>query len=232
MAKAVNWQSRNQHLNGKIPFRSKLSCGQLKTGFRGEQGIYPSYPLTAAWNANNLKAFLLLIVRIGAAFSCRWLFSVRGGFSLHRAYSISPGWNREGMAGRRQYTAFAPFDEVKQPPTIHPKAGQQNGTTCTAGSRKCFVRTRILLHRQRQGSSRSHSCSTDGPVFLLCGIGSRSSRGFSLWFLSPPFRLLKNSPYLSVHFESKMTPPFENKFAAVKKHLSYTSTFFEGLLHW
>ena len=42
---------------------------------------------------------------------------------------------------------------------------------------------------------------------------------------------VKNSPYLSVHFESKMTPPFENKFAAVKKHLSYTSTFFGGLLH-
>ena len=74
MAKAVNWQSRNQHLNGKIPFRLKSSCGQLKAGFRGKQGIYPWYPLTAAWNANNLKAFLLLIVRIGAAFSCRWLF--------------------------------------------------------------------------------------------------------------------------------------------------------------
>ena len=165
MAKAVNWQSRNQHLSGKIPFRLKSSCGQLKAGFRGEQGIYPSYPLTAARDASNLKAFLLLIVRIGDAFSCRWLFSVCGGLSLHRAYSILPGWNREERIVRRQRTVYVLSDEAKQSPEVHPKAGQRHGTSCTAESRKCFARKRILLHRQGKGSSRSHSCSTDGPAF-------------------------------------------------------------------
>ena len=53
---------------------------------------------------------------------------------------------------------------------------------------------------------------------------------FSLIFIAS-FQTVKNSPYLSVHFESKMTPPFENKFAAVKKHLLYIRTFFGGLLH-
>ena len=56
-------------------------------------------------------------------------------------------------------------DEAKQSPEVHPKAGQRHGTSCTAESRKCFARKRILLHRQGQGSSRSHSCSTDGLAF-------------------------------------------------------------------
>ncbi|EDS72183.1 hypothetical protein ANASTE_01893 [Anaerofustis stercorihominis DSM 17244] len=41
MAKEVNRQNRKRHLNGKIPFRLKSSCGQLKASFRGAQGIYP-----------------------------------------------------------------------------------------------------------------------------------------------------------------------------------------------
>ena len=152
----------------------------IRSSFWAGIRIYPSIPLTGACKARRIKPFSSLIVRRQPAFSGHWLFSACGERWRHRSCSISPGWNREGMAGRRQYTAFAPFDEVKQPPTIHPKAGQQNGTTCTAGSRKCFARKRILLHRQGQGSSRSHSCSTDGLAFWLCGIGSRSSRGFSL----------------------------------------------------
>ena len=175
MAKAVNWQSRNQHLNGKIPFRSKLSCGQLKTGFRGEQGIYPSYPLTAAWNANNLKAFLLLIVRIGAAFSCRWLFSVRGGFSLHRAYSISPGWNREGMIGRRPRSVLIPPGTATPFPMACPAAGQRSGTICREANRKYSGRRHIPPRRPEEYSFRYHSCSTRVPVYAFGGTADNSS---------------------------------------------------------
>ena len=175
MAKAVNWQSRNQHLNGKIPFRSKSSCGQLKTGFRGEQGIYPSYPLTAAWNANNLKAFLLLIVRIGAAFSCRWLFSVRGGFSLHRAYSISPGWNREGMIGRRPRSVLIPPGTATPFPMACPAAGQRSGTICREANRKYSGRRHIPPRRPEEYSCRRRSCSTRVPVYASGGTADNSS---------------------------------------------------------
>lgn len=175
MAKAVNWQSRNQHLNGKIPFRSKLSCGQLKTGFRGEQGIYPSYPFTAAWNANNLKAFLLLIVRIGAAFSCRWLFSVRGGFSLHRAYSISPGWNREGMIGRRPRSVLIPPGTATPFPMACPAAGQRSGTICREANRKYSGRRHISPRRPEEYSFRYRSCSTRVPVYASGGTADNSS---------------------------------------------------------
>lgn len=175
MAKAVNWQSRNQHLNGKIPFRSKSSCGQLKTGFRGEQGIYPSYPLTAAWNANNLKAFLLLIVRIGAAFSCRWLFSVRGGFSLHRAYSISPGWNREGMIGRRPRSVLIPPGTATPFPMACPAAGQRSGTICREANRKYSGRRHIPPRRPEKYSFRYRSCSTRVPVYASGGTADNSS---------------------------------------------------------
>lgn len=175
MAKAVNWQSRNQHLNGKIPFRSKSSCGQLKTGFRGEQGIYPSYPLTAAWNANNLKAFLLLIVRIGAAFSCRWLFSVRGGFSLHRAYSISPGWNREGMIGRRPRSVLIPPGTATPFPMACPATGQRSGTICREANRRYSGRRHIPPHRPEEYSFCYRSCSTRVPVYASGGTADNSS---------------------------------------------------------
>lgn len=175
MAKAVNCQSRNQHLNGKSPFRSKSSCGQLKTGFRGEQGIYPSYPLTAAWNANNLKAFLLLIVRIGAAFSCRWLFSVRGGFSLHRAYSISPGWNREGMLGRRPRSVLIPPGTATPFPMACPAAGQRSGTICREANRKYSGRRHIPPRRPEEYSFRYRSCSTRVPVYASVGTADNSS---------------------------------------------------------
>lgn len=175
MAKAVNLQSRNQHLSGKIPFRLKSSCGQLKTGFRGEQGIYPSYPLTAAWNANNLKAFLLLIVRIGAAFSCRWLFSVRGGFSLHRAYSISPGWNREGMIGRRPRSVLIPPGTATPFPMACPAAGQRSGTICREANRKYSGRRHIPPRRPEEYSCRRRSCSTHVPVYAFGGTADNSS---------------------------------------------------------
>ena len=175
MAKAVNWQSRNQHLNGKIPFRLKSSCGQLKAGFRGEQGIYPSYPLTAAWNTSNLKAFLLLIVRIGAAFSCRWLFSVRGGFSLHRAYSISPGWNREGMIGRRPRSVLIPPGTATPFPMACPAAGQRSGTICREANRKYSGRRHIPPRRPEEYSFRYHSCSTRVPVYAFGGTADNSS---------------------------------------------------------
>ena len=175
MAKAVNWQSRNQHLNGKIPFRSKLSCGQLKTGFRGEQGIYPSYSLTAARDASNLKAFLLLIVRIGDAFSCRWLFSVRGGFSLHRAYSISPGWNREGMIGRRPRSVLIPPGTATPFPMACPAAGQRSGTICREANRKYSGRRHISPRRPEEYSFRYRSCSTRVPVYASGGTADNSS---------------------------------------------------------
>ena len=142
--------------------------------------MYLSIPLTGAYKARRIKVFSPLIVRRQPAFSGRLKFFACGGRWRRRTCSISPGWNREGRAGRRQRTAFVPFDEAKQSPTIHPKAGQQRGTTCTAGSRKCSARTRILRHRQGQGSSRRHSCSADEPAFLPGGTGNRSWWGFSL----------------------------------------------------
>jgi len=136
--------------------------------------MYLSILLTGAYKAHRIKAFSPLIVRRQPAFSGRLKFFACGGQWRRRICSISPGWNRGEKAGRRQCTAFVPFDEAKQSPTIHPKAGQQRGTTCTAGSRKCFARTRILRHRQGRGSSRRHSCSIDEPAFLPGGTGNRS----------------------------------------------------------
>ena len=67
---------------------------------------------------------------------------------------------------RRQRTVYVLSDEAKQSPEVHPKAGQRHGTSCTAKSRKCFARKRILLHRQGQGSSRSHSRDIFKGVFI------------------------------------------------------------------
>ena len=108
----------------------------------GKRGC--SIPLTGAYKARRIKVFSPLIVRRQPAFSGRPKFFACGGRWRRRTCSISPGWNREGRAGRRQRTAFVPFDEAKQSPTIHPKAGQQRGTTCTAGSRKCSARKLVL----------------------------------------------------------------------------------------
>ena len=146
----------------------------IRSSFWAGIRIYPSIPLTGACKARRIKVFSPLIVRRQLAFSGRLKFSACGGRWRRRPCSISPGWNREGMAGRRQHTVSALFDKAKQPPKAHPRAGQRHGTSCTAESRKCFARKRILLHRQGQGSSRSHSCSTDGPAFLPCGTGNRS----------------------------------------------------------
>lgn len=41
------------------------------------------------------------------------------------------------------------------------------------------------------------------------------------------FQTVKNSPYLSVHFESKMTPPFENKFE-MTQNTFHISVHFSG----
>lgn len=142
MAKAANWQDRNQNLNGKIPFRSKSSYGQLKAGFRGEQGIYPSYPLTAARNISKCKAFLLLIVRIVPVFSCRWLFSVCGAPSSRKTYSILPGWNRGGMAGRRPRSVLILPGTAAPFPKACPKAGQRSGTSSSQAPYRSFHRKR------------------------------------------------------------------------------------------
>ena len=152
----------------------------IRSSFWAGIRIYPSIPLTGACKARRIKPFSSLIVRRQPAFSGHWLFSACGERWRCRTCSISPGWNREERAGRRQYTAFAPFDEVNQPLTIHPKAGQRRETTCTAESKKYSAHRRILLHRQGRGSSHSHSCSTDGSAFLPCGTENMSSRGFSL----------------------------------------------------
>jgi hypothetical protein len=141
-AKLINWQNQNQRLNGKIPFRSKFHCGQLKAEFRGEPGIYLSYPLIAARNTSKFKAFLLLIVRIGPAFSCRWLFSVCGEPLPHRAYSILPGWNRGGMACRRLRSVLIRPGTATLFPKACPKAGQRSGTSSSQAPYRSFHRKR------------------------------------------------------------------------------------------
>ena len=148
------------------------------------------------------------------------------------------------MAGRRQYTAFAPFDEVKQPPTIHPKAGQHNGTTCTAGSRKCFARKLVLASSISfaflfQSKAHSLRCSSSPhkviwfcgdpvnsivkgkavPALIVAALMDQLSSSAVLGvghhgdFLFDFYHLLldgQNTPfYLSVHFDSKMTPPLK-----------------------
>lgn len=174
MAKAVNWQDRNQHLNGKIPFRSKSSCGQLKAGFRGESGIYPSYPLTAARNISKCKAFSLLIVRIVPAFSCRWLFSACGAPSSRRAYNILPGWNRGGMAGRRPRSVLIPLETAAPFPAVRPAAGQRSGTIYREANRKYFGRRHIPSRHPEECSCRHRSCSTHAPAYASGGIADNS----------------------------------------------------------
>ena len=159
------------------PGKSRLCQRPVRTirsSFWADIRIYPSIPLTGTCKAHRIKVFSSLIVRRQPAFSGRWLFSACGERWWSRTCSILPGWSREERVGRRQRTVYVLSDEAKQSPEVHPKAGQRHGTSCTAESRKCFARKRILLHRQGQGSSHSHSCSTDGPVFLLCGTGNRS----------------------------------------------------------
>ena len=146
----------------------------IRSSFWAGIRIYPSIPLTGACKARRIKAFSSLIVRRQPAFSGHWLFSACGERWWSRTCSILPGWSREERGDRRQRTVCVPSDKAKQSPEVHPKAGQRHGTSCIAESRKCFVCTRILLHRQEQGNSRSHNCSTDGPVFLPCGTGNRS----------------------------------------------------------
>ena len=100
--------------------------------------------LTDVYKSHRIKVFSPLIVRRQLAFSGRLKFSACGGRWRRRPCSVSPGWNLEEKVGRRQRTAFVPFDEAKQSPTIHPKAGQRHETTCTAGSRKCSARKLVL----------------------------------------------------------------------------------------
>ena len=116
----------------------------IRSSFRAGIRIYPSIPLTGTCKAHKIKSFSSLIVRRQPALSGHWLFSDRDERRRHRPYSISPGWNREGRIVRRQYTAFAPFDEAKQPPKAHSKAGQRRKTICTAESGKYFARTLVL----------------------------------------------------------------------------------------
>lgn len=173
-AKLINWQNQNQHLNGKIPFRSKSSCGQLKEGFRGEQGIYPSYPLTAAQNISKFKAFLSLIVRMAPSFSCRWLFSVYGEPSSHRAYSILPGWNRGGMAGRRLHSVLTRPGTVATFPKARPAAGQRSGTIYREANRKYSGHRYIPPHHPEEYSCRHRSCSTHAPTYASGGTADNS----------------------------------------------------------
>ena len=165
------------------PGKSRLGQRPVRTirsSFWADIRIYPSIPLTGTCKAHRIKVFSSLIVRRQPVFSGRWLFSACGERWWSRTCSILPGWSREERGDRRQRTVYVPSDKAKQSPGGHPRAGQRHGTSCTAGSRKCFAHRCILLHRQGQCSSRSHSCSTDGPAFLPCGTGNMSSRGFSL----------------------------------------------------
>lgn len=118
---------------------------------------------------------MLLIVRIGAAFSCRWLFSVRGGFSLHRAYSISPGWNREGMIGRRPRSVLIPPETAVPFPMACPAAGQRSGTICREANRKYSGHRHIPPRRPEEYSFRYRSCSTRVPVYASGGTADNSS---------------------------------------------------------
>ena len=152
----------------------------IRSSFWAGIRIYPSIPLTGACKARRIKPFSSLIVRRQPAFSGHWLFSACGERWQHRTCSILPGWNREERAGRRQRTVCVLSDKAKQSPGVHLKAGQRYETSCIAGSRKYSAHRRILLHRQGQGNSRSHSYSTGEPAFLPCGTGNMSSRGFSL----------------------------------------------------
>ena len=102
---------------------------------------------------------MLLIVRIGAAFSCRWLFSACGGLSLHRAYSISPGWNQGGMIGRRPRSVLIPPETAAPFPMACPYSGRRH----------------IPPRRPEEYSFRYHSCSTRVPVYAFGGTADNSS---------------------------------------------------------
>ena len=129
------------------PGKSRLGQEPVRTirsSFRAGIRIYPSIPLTGACKARRIKAFSSLIVRRQPAFSGHWRFPACGERWRRRTYSILPGWNREERVGRRQRTVYVPSDKAKQTPKVHPKAGQRHGTSCTAGSRKCFARKLVL----------------------------------------------------------------------------------------
>lgn len=174
MTEPIKRRNRNQHLNGQIPFRSKSFCGQLKAYFRGVQGIYPSYPLTATRNTSNFKAFLLLIVRIVPVFSCRWLFSVCGEPSLHRAYSILHGWSRAGMTCRRLHSALIRPGTAVLFPTTRPAGGRLYGTIYREVNRKYSGRRHIPPHHPGEYSCRHRSCSIHAPAYASGGTADNS----------------------------------------------------------
>ena len=116
-----------------------------------------------------------LIVRMGASFSCRCLFSVCGGLSLRRVYSILPGWNRGGMAAHRSHSVLIHSETAAPFPAARPAAGQRGGTICREANRKYSGRRRIPPHRPEEYSCRRRSCSTHVPVCASGGTADNSS---------------------------------------------------------
>lgn len=131
--------------------------------------LYPSYLLTAARNTSNLKAFLLLIVRIVPAFSCRWQFSACGEPSSHRAYSILPGWSRGGMAVRRPRSVLIRPGTEALFLTTRPVGGRLYGTIYREANRKYSGHRHILLRRPKEYNCRRHNYSTHAPAYASGG---------------------------------------------------------------
>lgn len=131
-------------------------------------------PLTAVCRACIINSYLILIVHTRAFFFFRFLFSACGEFLKHRAYSILPGWNREGMAARRHHSVSCWPDTAVPFPAACPMEGRQYGTICRSANRKYSGHRRILPHYPVRYSSRCHSCSIHAPAFLPYGIVSRS----------------------------------------------------------
>ena len=172
--KPINQQDSSLRLNGKIPFRQKSSCGQLKASFRGEQGIYPSYLSTVVWNTSKFKVFSPLIVRIDAAFSGHCLFSVCGGLSPHRACSIWPGWSRGETAACKLRSVSIRPEIGARFPTACPVARQRGGTICREANRIYSEHRHIPPRHPMRYSYRYHSCSTHAPASASVGIVDNS----------------------------------------------------------
>lgn len=195
--------------SGKIPDRWNYLCGQFQACFPGVEGIYTACPLTSVETPSSIKAFSLLIVRIGAFFYDRWHSSVSDAPLPHRAYSILPGWSLGEMAGRRQHTASYFLCITGLFLKACPMGEPQSETTCIIANRKCSGHRRIPPRHPAWCSFRYHNCSTHGLIFLPSGIGCNPWQVFCLLYASPP-DCQKISLHYSVHFFGKNRGLFEN----------------------